>query len=323
LIVTLRNFLYNRRIFPIKRLDRPVISVGNITAGGSGKTPLVEFICRELMERGLKPAILSRGYNRSSKKDIIFISPPGSGIDSETIGDEPFMMARRLNGAAFGIGGNRHRTGTGLLKRYNPDFFILDDGFQHRSLHRDIDIVILNGNRPFYNGWCLPAGMLREPPGSLSRADLIVVRGSAINEEIIKFAAGKEIINVSVLPDGLKSIPGNKPLPVSNLKGKKVIAFCGIGDPDGFRRMILGSGAELRYFKSYRDHYRYTERDIAGLKEKYRSSGGEMALTTAKDAVKLMKFKIDFPLYSLDIKYYFEIRDEDLLLSSIVDKINR
>lgn len=323
MIVALRNFSYNRHIFPIKRLDRPVISVGNITAGGSGKTPLVEFISRKLMERGLKPAILSRGYGRSSKGDIVFISPPGIGIDSKTIGDEPFMMARRLNGAAFGIGANRHRTGTELLKRYNPDFFILDDGFQHRSLYRDMDIVILNGERPFDNGWCLPAGLLREPPGSLSRADLIVIRGPAINEEISKFASGKEIIKVSVLPGGLKSVPGNELLPISNLKGKKVIAFCGIGDPDGFRRMILESGVELRYFKSYRDHHRYAEGDIAGLKEKYRSSGGEMALTTAKDAVKLMKFKIDFPLYSLDIKYYFEMRDEDLLLSSIIDKINR
>ncbi|RMD56661.1 MAG: tetraacyldisaccharide 4'-kinase, partial [Nitrospirae bacterium] len=286
----IRYFLYRKGIKKTKKLPHKVISIGNITMGGTGKTPATIALVQEALNRGFKPCILTRGY-RGKKKGISFVTK-GDGIllDTNEAGDEPVLMAHKLKCVPIVKGKDRYRAG--LLCRDMADLYILDDGFQHLSLYRDIDILLINSRDPF-GGGLFPKGLLREPLSSISRADVIVITKSGNNSEeesiisvVRTYNKHAEIFRASHEP---KDVVDDKwkSLGIDYIYGKKVYAFCGIADHDSFRHMITSMGADLVRFRAFGDHHKYTKRDV---KKIIKESNGLILITTEKDLVKLRDY---------------------------------
>ena len=259
-----RNALYDRGLLRPQRLRGPVVSVGNLSVGGSGKTPFVILLGGLLKERGIKFDILSRGYGRQTT-GVAIVDPAGSARE---FGDEPLLMTRRL-GVPVIVGEERYRAGILAEDKFGPQLHILDDGFQHRALARDFDIVLLSPEDA--HDRLLPAGRLREPLSSLRRADAVIL-GSA-NKDSFPLA-GKRVWQVrrGILP---KDVP---PQPV---------AFCGIARPQNFFQELRAAGVEPVAEASYRDHHAYTERDVQELIDLCRAREGGGYVTTEKDAINL------------------------------------
>ncbi len=289
----LRWWSLERGIAKVRRLPVPVISVGNLTVGGTGKTPLVILIAEALRNSGRRVAILSRGYARRRGRSVRCVSD-GNRILAplEEAGDEPFMMARRLPGVCVWVAADRVQAGKAALKEQAPEVLILDDGFQHRMLHRDLDLVVIRGPRPLANGRLLPSGPLREPPTALRRAHLVilVLQGDSRSkerslEEIRGVTPLPPVIGADYRPRGLWEIRDGRPLPFDALSGKRVALVCAIGRPDGFRATVASLGARVEALLSFPDHHWYTFRDM----ERIRRIRNEVdaVVTTEKDSWKL------------------------------------
>jgi len=295
LAVTLRMHLYAGGIFRGERLPCKVISVGNITVGGTGKTPVTLYIADLLKRMGLKVAVISRGYGGRAEK--------GGGIVSngETVmmkpdeaGDEPYLMALKLKGIPVLVGRDRVRSGRLALNMFDSDVLLLDDGFQHVRLIRDMDFLLLDAANPFGNGHLLPRGILREPLSQLGRADAFVLTqsetGTTSPEALSDFqriAAGRPIFGGARIPDRLVGNGEGETYPLDFLKDRKLLAFSGIARNEGFREMLLELGCDIVEFLSFPDHYYYSDEDlrsIAGLGE---SLGAEFLITTEKDYVRI------------------------------------
>jgi tetraacyldisaccharide 4'-kinase len=290
--VRLGEWSLERGVRTVGRLPRPVISVGNITVGGTGKTPLVILLAEMLRDAGHRVAILSRGYARRGGPSCRMISD-GKRIISrpEQAGDEPFMMARRLPGVSVWVGPHRHQVGSTAWARSRPTLFILDDGFQHRCLHRDLDVVVLRVPRPWGNGRLLPAGPLRERPGALARAHLLVLNqgGGLPDEEALReiraTASPAPVVRSRYRATRLWRIQDGGAQPLEALQGKIVALVCGIGHPRGFQEVVEGLGARVLRSLFFPDHYWYTFKDIEGLKGILPEV--DALVTTEKDAWKL------------------------------------
>lgn len=264
-IVTARNAFYDRGLLRARKLQGPVVSVGNLSAGGSGKTPFVMLLGELLKARGVKFDVLSRGYGRQSR-GVLLVEPAGL---PQQFGDEPLLIARKLQVPVI-VGEDRYAAGTLAESRFGPQLHLLDDGFQHRALARDFDIVLLTPQDA--TDRLLPAGKLREPLRSLARAHAVVLAGGASAESFP--LAGKLVWRVrrGILP---KNVP---PRPV---------VFCGIARPQNFLLQLRAANIEPVAEAFYRDHHAYEEKDIRELLElKQRSEAGGF-LTTEKDAVNL------------------------------------
>ena len=259
-----RNALYDRGLLRARRLRGPVVSVGNLSVGGSGKTPFVILLGELLKGRGIKFDILSRGYGRQTT-GVAIVDPGGSARE---FGDEPLLMARRL-GVPVVVGEDRYQAGLLAEGKFGPQLHILDDGFQHRALARDFDIVLVMPEDA--HDRLLPGGRMREPLSSLRRADAVVLSGAPADEFPLE---GKQVWQVrrGILH---KHVP---PQPV---------AFCGIARPQNFFRELRGSGVEPVAEASYRDHHAYTERDVQELLELCRAREGGGYVTTEKDGINL------------------------------------
>ncbi len=260
--VKARNTLYDRGVFKVHELARPVISVGNISIGGTGKTPFVVALGELLKQRGIAFDILSRGYGRSST-GIAVVDPNGACVQ---FGDEPLLLARKL-GVPVIVGADRYQAGLLAEKQFASSLHLLDDGFQHRRLHRDFDIVLLPAAD--CAGTLLPIGRLREPLSALRRADAVA------------------------LPDPLDQSPNikrvwqvHRQLELSHPSGK-LIAFCGIGRPKQFFDGLKTAGQELASEVVFRDHYSYGQRDLDRLLELKKRTGADGFITTEKDAINL------------------------------------
>ncbi len=270
-----------------RRLATPVIGVGGLAAGGAGKTPLVLWLARQLRERGYKPAILTRGYRRRVSQRHTVIAP-GEAAPSDLTGDEAQTYVRAAIGP-LGIGADRAGTGRLIEERFGPDVFLLDDGFQHWKLARSLDIVVLDALDPFAGGDVIPLGTLREPLTALARADAVVVSRTAPGESIAAIEARVREHNanaplflsrVTVL--GWRDAAGEPAsLPPS------VAAFCGLGSPDSFWRTLRELGVAPVWRRSFRDHHRYSHRDLAQMAAQARAAGAKALLTTEKDAANL------------------------------------
>lgn len=277
-----------------RRLPAKVISIGNITTGGAGKTPLAIAMAEEAILRGLKPVLLTRGY-KGRKKGPCLITPDMSEKDA---GDEPLLMAKRLKGVPIIKDSDRYRGGaSGIAEPLLSDtLFILDDGYQHRKLFRDLDILLISAINPFNNKKLLPVGHLREPLSEIKRAHMIVItnaiRGgrSADVESLIAsirkynpsapvFVAGHRISYVSA-PNGERFTAGW-------LRGKDLFAFCGIGEPESFISGLLGAGANLKGVKKFSDHHRYDRAEIEGISKAAESKKARWIITTEKDIMRL------------------------------------
>jgi len=290
-IIAARNRLYDRGLLKQDKLPRPVISVGNLSVGGTGKTPTVIFIAHILKERGYRPAVLSRGYGGSAHAPVNVVSDGNSiRMGWREAGDEPILIARALPGIPVLTGSRRLFTGRAAVETFGADVLILDDGFQHRSLFRDIDMVLLDDARPFGNGFLLPRGPLREPAESLGRADILLRTGDAENIEPLREAASLPSFRAIHKPQGLVAGGTGRIETVAALRGQKVFAFAGIGSPDSFRRSLTDLGAAIVDFRVFADHHPYTLSDIENLRRLAAESGAARIVTTEKDGIRLADF---------------------------------
>jgi tetraacyldisaccharide 4'-kinase len=298
-----RNALYDRGWLRQRRLQGPVISVGNLLAGGSGKTPFVMLLGELLKARGIKFDVLSRGYGRKSR-GVQLVDPAGLARE---FGDEPLLIARKLQVPVI-VGEDRYEAGRFAESKFGPQLHLLDDGFQHRSLARDFDIVLVTPQDA--GDQMLPVGRLREPLHSLRRADAIVVASGASAESFP--AEGKVVWRVRrgiVLPVAPQNIP---PRP---------IVFCGIARPQNFVLQLRTANVEPVAEAFYRDHHEYTERDIRELLElKQRSTAGGF-VTTEKDAVNLGGYLASLePLAVVPVK--MELSDAANAVDTILHKVS-
>jgi len=296
--VWLRNTLYDRHISRQKRLPCPVISVGNLTVGGTGKTPAVIWIADLLKQHGYRPAVLSRGYGGKSGSPVNVVS------DGKTVlmgwkeaGDEPVLMANSLPGIPVLTGAERFLTGSAAVEKFGADILLLDDAFQHRQLFRDLDLVLLDSARPFGNGFLLPRGPLREEPHALLRADMLLRTGVAEKGEPLPVDLEHPSFRGIHKPTGIVSGKKGNIDPPETLRGQKIMAFSGIGSPEAFRRGLAALGAAVVSYRDFPDHHPYSDSDIAALRRLAAQSGASLLVTTEKDGVRLA----DFPAFLAEI----------------------
>lgn len=305
-----------------KRLISRVISIGNLTTGGTGKTPAAIAIAEEAKKRGLRPVILTRGYKGTAKGPCFVTKGNVPLLTAEECGDEPFLMACKLNGVPIVKGGNRYESGMLAVRELfcksestaEPLLFILDDGFQHWGLHRDKDIVLIDADDPFGNGMMLPFGRLREPLKSLGRADIIVltkypgninqsdIRDDSILNKIQQYNSDAPVFFAWHKPVSCRLLSGDKK-PVKWLSGKKLFGFCALGRPESFRKTILSLGGELAGFRSFRDHYTYTSEDMKRIKAEADASGADWIATTEKDIIKLRHFNLPDNILIIEVEF--------------------
>ncbi|MHC4659342.1 MAG: tetraacyldisaccharide 4'-kinase [Planctomycetota bacterium] len=326
LIVTaLRNFLYSQGWLKIHRVNAVVISIGNITAGGTGKTPLVIWLCKSLQQKGFRCAVLTRGYKTHTKKRAT------SDEQRATRTDEPAILAKSCPEAKVIVNPDRVAGAAEAINKFGAQVLIMDDGFQHRRLNRDLDIVTIDAMQPFGYGKILPAGLLREPVAGLKRADAVVItRCDQISESQLSRiekklqAIGPNITIASSMHTAVcaKSID-NREVSLEQLKDKKVFAFCGIGNPDAFMNTIKGLGTTLVGSKIYNDHHHYTDDCLADIYKQAVYRGADLILTTQKDWTKvttLPSVKKDIPFAYLAIELNF-LAGEDRLRGLIEDAL--
>lgn len=297
-IIALRGLLYAVGIFRKKRLPRKVISIGNITLGGTGKTPAVMEIAELIRRNGGYPAVISRGYGRRSASPVLAVSDGKTVlVDSWDGGDEPVLMASRLSGVPVVVGRDRYMAGLFAIQAFGADVIILDDGFQHLRLKRDLDIILIDAGDPFGNGKLFPAGILREPVSALRRADAIVITRVEGRETGLKTALSKitkaRIFTSRHEPMDIIDIKTGEVKPLSALQGISLLAFSGIGRPEHFIHLLRSLGADIRYQTSYPDHYEYTRDDMADIFQMAADRAAVMIITTEKDAVRIRPMNLD------------------------------
>jgi len=304
-VTTLRAVLYDKKILPSKKLPKPVISVGNLTTGGTGKTPLVIEIVRQLSRQGLRLAVLSRGYKGNSREPVNLVSDTTQVLmDAKSAGDEPCLMARKLPGTPVLTARKRYRAGLEALQRFSIDALILDDGFQHLPLQRQADILLLDGEKPFGEKQCLPGGDLREGPSALARADLVVLTGRPSEENRIRIerlAPSATLHSIRFQATGVLHLPTEREEPLHILKGMPLFAFAGIAHPERFYSSLISSGVDLRGRRSFPDHHNYRREELDALIKEGTARRAEGLITTEKDAVRMTTFPEGLPLYALQL----------------------
>lgn len=316
-----RNLFYNIGFFVTRRLPVSVISVGNISVGGTGKTSMVIYLAQKLQSKGIKVVIVSRGYRRKTSGTMMVSDGKKIILSWEEAGDEPYFMANCLLEIPVVVDEIRYRGGLFAIEKFNPDIIILDDAFQHRAVDRDIDIVLLNSHDPPDVYKLLPYGKLREPWFHLRRADLIfwtkanlkpphpTLRNKSPCAKIPTFTSRME-------PDHFMRDVSNHTLSLSKIKGKKVIAFCGIADPESFRWLLLDIGAKIEHFKTFEDHHMYQESEVRMLIDEGQKSGIDLFITTDKDIFKVTQWvPEEIRLYSLGIHFIPSREGEEKLMN--------
>ncbi|MBI4548355.1 MAG: tetraacyldisaccharide 4'-kinase [Ignavibacteriae bacterium] len=311
-IILIRNWCYDRNIFQIERVGVPVIAVGNLTTGGTGKTPFVEYLLKFLLDSKKKVAILSRGYKRSTRGTIVVSNGKTLAGTAETVGDEPYQIARKFPTAIVIVDERRSRAAKIAVEHHKAEIILLDDGFQHRSLGRDIDIVMIDGRTPLRSIPLLPAGLRREPLAALRRADLIVLSwmtDSNAQSRTDKHYASLPSMSVRFMPKRLYQISTGTLIPLSEVYGKTCIGFCGIGNPQSFRKTLEEIGLTIKEFLIFPDHYTYVHTDLKNIMMRRENSHAQMIVTTEKDAVRLLSTP-QLALGGSEVFHYVEIETE-------------
>lgn len=298
LVMRLRNLFYDRGILKTHDVGVPVISIGNITMGGAGKTPLVIFVVEQLVAEGFKPVVLLRGYMQGER--------------SGTTSDEAEVIRRKLPGVDVITGADRVSRAREYLREQQCDVFVLDDAFQHRRIKRQLDIVVIDSTDPFGNSQVIPRGILREPLSGLRRADICVLTRTVLQpqrtgmalESLGHWLPKTEAIRTIHQPQSLVNVVTGERMPLDHLGQRSVVAFCGLGNPQGFHGTLTSIGMDIGAFVAFPDHHPYSAADVAGLIDKARENGSEVLVTTLKDAVKLTAIDSilnEVPFYYLDI----------------------
>ncbi len=307
--VAAHRALYSLRLRRRHRLPIPVICVGNITVGGTGKTPAVIALCRRLIEWGERPAVLSRGYRGEKERDeIIAVDPQTS--DWQTVGDEPLLIARALEGVSVFVGADRVATAHRALAEASPTVIVLDDGFQHWRLARDLDIVLLDGTAPVGNGHLLPRGPLREPVAALRRAGAVVLTKINLAEEAGLWAQRLErrlaapVIQAAHRPVRFVDLGDGTAHPVDAIRDQRVIAISGLANNMTFPALLGSLGAVIEGALGFEDHQNYGPDEWATIRRVVAESDAARVITTAKDAVKWREADIgDLPVWVLEIDF--------------------
>lgn len=336
-IVALRYLLYRcglKRRYP---LGVQVISIGNVTAGGTGKTPVTEIFARTLAAEGRKVAILSRGYRRKEAPwwQRVFtqvIDPPlvvSDGkrvlLDSATGGDEPYMLASNLPGVAVVVDRDRVKAGRYAVKKLGCNTIILDDGFQYQKLRHSVEVVLVDATNPFGNGNMLPRGILREPARHLKRADIIFLtkcRGDvgAVVEEVRQYNKTAEIVACRHAPKVLRDVWSREEFPLGWLEGKTVCTLSGIASPKGFENSLRHLGAKVVWCERYADHHRYDASEILYALNRTADMGSDALVTTEKDAVRFPRFETS-PVRCLYLRIAIEILSGRESFDQIINRI--
>jgi tetraacyldisaccharide 4'-kinase len=325
-IVQVRLYLYRKRIFKERQLGCLVISIGNLTVGGTGKTPVVEKFARALQSGGRRVAILSRGYksvDRRRKKNVWenFLTqgseiPPrvvsdGKSVllDSATAGDEPYMLASNLRGVAVVVDKDRVKAGLHALRQLDVDTLLLDDGLQYLHLKHRLDIVLIDRQAPFGNEYLLPRGTLREPPRNLRRASYIFITkcNGEPNDDLIqrirRYNRTAEIIECRHTPLYLRHVYKDERLPLDYLKALYIGSLCGIAAPESFEEGLKDLGAKIELSRHFADHHRYTEKELNQFLQRCVRRDVSAVITTEKDAVRFPVIDpLEVPIYYLRVE---------------------
>ena len=325
-IVRGRLKLYRDRYFRPRSLGCLVISVGNLTVGGTGKTPVVEMLARALHQGGRKVAILSRGYksvprpfllrlwDKIFKKTAVFVPRVVSDgqsllLDSRTAGDEPFMLANNLRGVVVLVDRDRVKSGQYAIEHFGADTLLLDDGFQYIRMKHGIEVTLIDRQAPFGNEYLLPRGTLREPPGNLYRATHIFITKctGADNSELIarirKYNRTADIVECSHRPRHLRNFVTGEIKPLDFLRDLEVGSICGIAMPESFEHALTDLGARIEVSKTYTDHHRYTAREIENFIRRCERKGLSAIITTEKDAVRIPRIlEPEVPIFYLRVE---------------------
>ncbi|MCB1024963.1 MAG: tetraacyldisaccharide 4'-kinase [Acidobacteria bacterium] len=331
-IINKRNSYFESGTLKSESLGAPTISVGNITVGGTGKTPLVAYVAEILSAHGEKVCIISRGYKRENEKERIQVSDWNNVLASvKQAGDEPFELANKLLGRAIVISdANRVRAGKWAKEKFGITAFLLDDAFQHLKVKRDLDIVVVDATNPFGNGKPLPSGILREPLSNLGRADAVVISRAnlvdnvaQIEDQVRLYSQNCEIF-ISQNHTGqiikLKDLLAGETPRAIKPKGN-AFAFCGLGNPDNFFDQLKNDGFKLSSTMIFPDHHEYDDRDLENIVSAAKASAAEFLLTTSKDAVKLSGF--EFPIPCCVVESHLSFQDEKKLREMVCAVLNK
>ena len=327
-----RVLLYQTGVIKPKKVKAKVISVGNITLGGTGKTPLVIYLVQKLKERKLKGAILTRGYKRRKKELTELVGENKNRIHWTEVGDEPYLLASRLRDVPVMVSKERGISGVCAEKKYQSEVLVLDDGFQHWKLSRDLDIVVIDATNPFGNSRLFPAGILREPLSSLKRADILVLNKAdqIPNKQSIIRILRTYNQNASIVESMYKvnsiermfdhsSVDNHSPLGMEEQKaqGKRVLAFSGIGNPFSFEKSLKLLKVEVLRHRKFPDHFFYQRKDILTLEKEAFKLGADFMITTEKDSVRIpMISELKIPIYILKIDLAIT-KGEEIFLEKI------
>jgi tetraacyldisaccharide 4'-kinase len=336
LIVRLRETIYKKGLLQSKRLPCPVISIGNLTIGGSGKTPMTIYAAELIQSLGYSVAIISRGYKGQAEK-IGGVVCDGRRIcmGPDTAGDEPFMVAQRLKTVPVIVGQNRFKAGRLAIQEFKPDVLLLDDAFQHLKLHRDLDLVLLDSIEPLCNTFLFPRGTLRETASALSRGDAVILTRSDIGkapslDQIKKHVPRMPIFHSSHIPYIYKIVTGNSiqsqdsstsssEYDFGAFKNKRVFAFSGIASNDDFRRTIESFQCKLENFSEFPDHHQYSEKELDKVVKSAMDVSAEFIFTTEKDYVRIAH-KIKWPMDLVIIGIEISFGENDIAFKSFIKR---
>jgi tetraacyldisaccharide 4'-kinase len=321
--VHLRNAGYTLGLLPVERLTCRVVCVGNLTVGGTGKTPTVITLARRLTDAGRKVVVLLRGYGRAGSGVEVVSDGRDLSLDWTRAGDEAVLLAKSLAGVPVVVGGNRVAAGRLAVQRFGPDTLLLDDGFQHRRLHRDLDLVMLDATDPFGGGRLVPRGRLREPLMALTRAQAVILSRTdqaseltGLRRHLEQLLPGIPQILTRHRPVLLFELADGKERSLESLRGCRVLAVSGIANPLAFHRTLADLGAVIVARLAFPDHHPYTASDLMRVDALARETGAEMIVTSEKDAVRMPSGVSFWPIYILRV--HLEITEGVALLDRLL-----
>ena len=305
-----RGWLYDTRLLSTGRLPCPVVSLGNVTVGGSGKTPLAELAALTLVALGAAPVVVSRGYGRATRGVQVVADRQGVRLGPRAAGDEPLLLAERLPGIPVIVGENRFDAGRHAVEAHGASVIVLDDGFQNRTIPKNLEILVVSARAPWGNGRLFPRGQLRESLSSLRRSHLVVVTNPSGEDEVDAITRTLRLQDspapvVTARYEALearRAVDGAR-LPLSELRGRRLLGFGGLASPRSFMETLRGLGVPLAGFVEFGDHHWYGEADVAEVARRAGMAGAEGLITTEKDAVRLRELALPrLPLWVLTVR---------------------
>jgi tetraacyldisaccharide 4'-kinase len=322
-----RLLLYQRGWLKQEKLGARVVSVGNVTLGGTGKTPLVIYLAQKLREKNHKVAVLTRGYKRRTSGLVEITQDTKKRIAWEDVGDEPYLLSIRLPDVPIMVCKDRVASGKRAIRNFGSEILLLDDGFQHLKLKRDLDVVAIDSVNPFGNRRLLPAGILREPLSSLKRADVFVLtkadQTSRQNELIEKLKTQKPdapVLRSVYQVSDVEDLIDHSPVDLQDLRGKSALLLSGIGNPFSFEKTVEHLNVKILKHRIFPDHFAYREKDVDDLVRQAQDQGADFIITTEKDSVRIPLVKRPgIPIYVVKIDLRID-SGEELLLKTVEGK---